>query len=159
MPRSSNIEIYRALMVLHERIPNTMSHLHGDNIRFEDVLGRNMNLPYVWFRHWDVSGTRFLFNVDDSSHCGIEQIFEAMLRCEFRDMPGQQHVATRRYYLLKDDSRNSPVERRDWQSAVLPGTKIVMSMSIRQLKILATSCPRPLCGGSLDETCSALYVW
>lgn len=49
-----NMEIYKILLTIQASLPTNMNLLLHDNIGFEDALGRNMSLPYAWFRHWDV---------------------------------------------------------------------------------------------------------
>lgn len=49
-----NFKIYNLL--LHPQSPiKSPSLLLESNIRFEDALGRFRELPYEWFRYWEVS--------------------------------------------------------------------------------------------------------
>jgi hypothetical protein len=65
--RQQNLELYKLLRQIQNVIPQTVTQLLPDNIKFEDALGRAKSLPYTWFRHWEV--------------------FEGLLRAEFKNMP------------------------------------------------------------------------
>jgi hypothetical protein len=50
-----NFHIYHLLVNLQNSMGRSPGLLLESNIRFEDALGRTRELPYQWFRHWEVS--------------------------------------------------------------------------------------------------------
>ena len=50
----SNWQIYQVLLLLEAKIAPNPTMLLGSNIRFEDALGVYTELPYEFFRHWEV---------------------------------------------------------------------------------------------------------
>jgi chromosome segregation ATPase len=50
----TNLQIYYMLLFSQTDIGRSPSLLLQSNIRFEDALGRVRELPYEWFRHWEV---------------------------------------------------------------------------------------------------------
>ena len=99
--------------------------LLGDNIIFEDALGRSKRLPCDFFRSWGV--------------------FESFLTDRFQewDFPGGKHVNTGLYSLFDKES-GELIQSDRWKSVVRPRKKIVMSMILRSVAIESGSCPR--CG-------------
>ena len=65
----TNIEVYPLLQHVQAQLSRPLSSPTEDCIRFQDGLGRLQELPYNWFRQWE--------------------IFEAMLRCTFKGLPGE----------------------------------------------------------------------
>ena len=50
----SNSQIYQALLHLQQQIPQNPTGLMESNIKFEDALRDFKELPYEYFRHWEV---------------------------------------------------------------------------------------------------------
>ena len=50
----SNWQIYQVLLLLETNITPNPTMLLGSNIKFEDALGVYTELPYEFFRHWEV---------------------------------------------------------------------------------------------------------
>lgn len=50
----TNLQIYYMLLQSQNMIPASPSRLVQSTIKFEDALGRVRELPYEWFRHWEV---------------------------------------------------------------------------------------------------------
>ena len=50
----TNMRMYVMLLSIHERISASPTLLLQSNIRFEDALGVTQELPYEWFRSWEV---------------------------------------------------------------------------------------------------------
>jgi hypothetical protein len=50
----SNMQIYYLLLQNQNTLSPTPTMLLQSNIRFEDALGVVRELPYQWFRHWEV---------------------------------------------------------------------------------------------------------
>ena len=124
----ANLEIYALLLKIQSSMPKQL--VHGDQFHFEDVLGRTKALPYEYFRHWDV--------------------FESMLRCEFKGVPGEAKVLQGQYLLINSTSEKDQIDRDVWQQRVFPGTKVKMSVLLQNLAATSGVCPRPNCNGKLD---------
>ena len=50
----SNWQIYRVLLQVQQNISHSPTGLLDSNIKFEDALGEYKELPYEYFRHWEV---------------------------------------------------------------------------------------------------------
>ena len=50
----SNWQMYQVLLQIQQRTSNSLTGLLDSNIRFEDALGEYRELPYEYFRHWEV---------------------------------------------------------------------------------------------------------
>lgn len=50
----SNWQIYRLLLQVQKNISHSPTGLLDSNIKFEDALGEYKELPYEYFRHWEV---------------------------------------------------------------------------------------------------------
>lgn len=110
-------------------ILQSCTFLLGNNIQFEDVLGRTRSLPYEQFRHWEV--------------------FSAMLRCEFKGLPGESQVLTGHYQIMSTGQTRRLVSPELWESFIAPGSKIVMAVVLEHLSVLSGICPK--CGGVLQS--------
>jgi hypothetical protein len=97
-----------------------------DSIQFIDALGRTEQPPYQYFHHWD--------------------IFEAMLRCQFKQLPGEKLVEQGRYHLLDTKRKDLVIDQSRWKRSVFPSTGISMSMVILSVLFNKGSCPRVTCG-------------
>ena len=124
----ANIEIYALLLRIQSSMPKQLNN--GDQIHFEDVLGRTKTLPYEYFRHWEV--------------------FESMLRCEFRGFPGEAKVLQGQYLLMNSTLTKDKIDRDAWQQRVFPGTRVKMSVLMQNLGATSGLCPRPSCNGKVD---------
>lgn len=51
----SNLQTYQLMLQMQQNISPRPTNLLESNIRFEDVLGEFKELPYVYFRHWEVN--------------------------------------------------------------------------------------------------------
>ena len=49
-----NWQMYQTLLTLQESLSRTPTALLECNIKFEDALGEYKELPYEFFRHWEV---------------------------------------------------------------------------------------------------------
>ena len=56
----------------YREIPSSPGTSFQESFIFRDMLGREHLLEYRWFQHWE--------------------IFAAMLKCVFKDMPGEEYV-------------------------------------------------------------------
>lgn len=52
--RKSNVQMYALLLKIASSVPASPSWLLASNICFEDVLGVKWELPYEYFKHWEV---------------------------------------------------------------------------------------------------------
>jgi hypothetical protein len=122
----TDLETYALLREMHCTILRAPVFGNQDSIQFTDALGRTEPLPYQYFRHWD--------------------IFEAMLRCQFKQLPGEKLVEQGRYHLLDTKRKDLVIDRSRWERSVFPGTGISMSMIILGMLFNKGSCPRVTCG-------------
>ena len=106
----TNLEIHALLLRLHGQIPQSLRMPTHTLFYFQDVLDREHELPYDWFRHWD--------------------IFAAMLKHTFRGLPGEEYVSQNRYYLRRSGRDHRRIHPRTWDKNVFPGTKVQMSIQV-----------------------------
>jgi len=50
----SNLQTYQLMLQMQQNISPRPTNLLESNIRFEDALGEIKELPYEYFRHWEV---------------------------------------------------------------------------------------------------------
>lgn len=50
----SNWQMYQVLLRLQQQVAQNPTNLIESNIKFEDALGDFKELPYEYFRHWEV---------------------------------------------------------------------------------------------------------
>lgn len=120
----TNLEIYALLLRIQAQISRALSPSTEDCIHFQDALGRVQELPYNWFRHWE--------------------IFESMLRCVFKNLPGERHVLRNRYHLLSPGQENRLIYQSSWDRRVFPGADVKMSITSELVQPQLT-CPRTGC--------------
>jgi hypothetical protein len=73
-------------------------------------------------------------------------MFEAMLRCKFKSLPGENRVIRGQYLLLKGKQKKAIIDREMWEETVFPGSDVRMSMIIDNKIFSEGLCPRPGCG-------------
>lgn len=56
----SNLQTYQLMLQMQQNIPPRPTNLLESNIRFEDALGEIKELPYEYFRHWEVESQAML---------------------------------------------------------------------------------------------------
>jgi hypothetical protein len=134
-----DLEIYSLLCQIQANIPRAPHSSQEDTIGFVDVLGRTHRLPYQWFKHWDV--------------------FESMLKCEFKQLPGESRVLQGQYYILDSKRKAQIIPAHQWGQTVFPGAEISMSMIIAEFLADRGWCPRPGCYNRLDVAQSGLNIW
>lgn len=110
--------ILRTLRALPLLVSTTIS----DSILFEDALGRIVHLPYVHFRHYAV--------------------FMARLRCEFKNVPGEQKVLLEQFRIFRRKRFDEFLTKDNWDSAVRPGSKVAMSILLDNYGSEGDTCPR-----------------
>ena len=106
----TNLETHALLLRLQGQIPQSLKMPTHTLFYFQDVLGRDHELPYDWFRHWD--------------------IFAAMLKHTFRGLPGEEYVSQNRYYLRRSGRDHRRIRPGTWDKNVFPGTKVQMSIQV-----------------------------
>ena len=125
--------LYTRLIVLIHlsayRIPRGPIQVLQDNVSFGEMLGRVHSLQYQHFRHFEV--------------------FEAMLRSEFKQSPGAQKVLSGQYNIL-NAVNHGLIAKDTWPDKVFPGTKLVMSAIVDSLKNRPGFCPRLGCDGRVS---------
>ena len=126
----ANMEIYALLLKIQTSMPQGIFPSRQDSVHFEDVLGRKKLPPYDYFRHWDV--------------------FDSMLRCEFKGLPGEQEVIGGDYVLMNSQVHGVTIGKEAWQRMVFPGTKIKMSVVLETFQVVGGFCPRPNCPGTVE---------
>ncbi|KAH8661518.1 hypothetical protein BGZ60DRAFT_517255 [Tricladium varicosporioides] len=122
----TDLEIYALLRQLRSSLPLRPTCSVQDSIHFTDALGRSQCLPYQWFRHWG--------------------IFESMLKCQFKNLPGERRVLNRQFHILNTRNPNFFIDETKWERSIFPGSQITMSMVMYGLLFHAGKCPRPGCG-------------
>ena len=100
----SNMEISALLYRIHEGIPRGPATITADNIHFIDALNQPHSLPFVYFRHWDV--------------------FEAMLKLEFKGRPDEKKVIERQYFIMDAQLSGTVIERDNWEESIRPGATL-----------------------------------
>ncbi|KAL3421762.1 hypothetical protein PVAG01_05918 [Phlyctema vagabunda] len=121
----TNLQLYYLILRSQNNIAKVPTMLLESNILFEDALGRTQTLPYEWFRHWDT--------------------FEGLLKTEFKGIPGESNVLGGSYHLLDTKNRGQIIRKEDWSHRVTPGSTVLMSMIMTQLRLRRGVCPRPSC--------------
>ena len=122
----TNLETNVLLLRLQEQIPQRLKTPTHTLFYFQDVLGREHELPYDWFKHWD--------------------IFAAMLKHTFIGLRGEWYISQNQYYLRKSDRDHRRIGPDTWDTSVFPGTKVQMSILVQVTKYIPMSCAR--CGCS-----------
>ena len=122
----TDLEIYALLRQVQERLPRGPPEATHDCIHFQDALGRTQELPYRYFRYWEV--------------------FESMLKCEFRHLPGERHVLQGQYHLLYAKRRRHVITKKEWEASVFPDSSIDQTMVVAGHRFRRGICPRPACG-------------
>jgi hypothetical protein len=137
----TNLEIYALLRQIQSNLPRGPTRAIEDTFRFTDALGRTRELQYQWFKHWEV--------------------FESMLKCEFKRLPGVQRVLRGHYHILNAKRKSIIISPDQWEQSVFPGSDISMSIFITGLFFKQGLCPRQGCGtkNPLPSDGSALVVW
>jgi len=115
-------------------MPRSPTLLLEDNIRLEDALGRVLSLPYEHFRFWP--------------------ILHARLQCDFKDRPGERKVAQNQFHVINLASGgNRVLTRKSWETSIVPGAQLAMSMLFQDWKVASKVCPG--CG-AVDDSAGAL---
>ena len=118
----TNLEIHALLLRLQGQIPQNLRMPTTTLFYFQDVLGRVHDLPYDWFRHWD--------------------IFAAMLKHVFRSLPGEKYISQNRYCLRRSGLNHPIIRESTWDNNIFPGIMVQMAILIRSS--FTMSCTR--CG-------------
>jgi hypothetical protein len=103
------------------------SRLLGDNIHFEDVLGRLHSLPFQYFQHRDV--------------------FLEALKCSFSGYPGVDRIANGEFKIL--DHRVRSLTAENWKDCAVPGAHLTMSVEVGYIQLEQQCCPSRGCDGQL----------
>jgi hypothetical protein len=75
------------------------------------------------------------------------QVFESMLRCHFKDKPGENKVGYRRYLLRDSKILEELISSDNWGRVVFPGSEVSMAMLLSKPYDASSECPRTRCPG------------
>jgi hypothetical protein len=152
----TDMQIYSLLLQVHKDIATKPTNLLQSNIKFEDALGRVRELPYEYFRNWEVSFHihRILYMVIDKA-----QPFEGFLRADFKDVPGESKVLEGQYHIVDAKRPDNLISRQDWSQSVFPGAELSMSVIISLLKRQSGRCPRSKCSGVVVQEGLRAMTW
>ncbi|KAL8718286.1 MAG: hypothetical protein Q9225_004564, partial [Loekoesia sp. 1 TL-2023] len=125
-----NYNMYHVLLQIQSSITARPTTLLDSDIKFEDALGRISNLPYDYFRYWEM------------------QPFEGLLKAQFKGLPGEDKISTGQYHIIDPMRHGSIVKQEDWTRSVFPGTTISMSILLSSLRRAGQRCPRPKCSST-----------
>ena len=125
----TGLETHALVLRLQEQIPQSPRMPTRTLFYFQDVLGREHELPYDWFKHWD--------------------IFAAMLKHTFKGLPGEKYISQNRYYLRRSGLGHRRLGPGTWDHNVFPGTKVQMTVPVAGSQS-AMSCARCGCSRILE---------
>ncbi|KAF2496256.1 hypothetical protein BU16DRAFT_371386 [Lophium mytilinum] len=98
---------------------------YADCIQFFDAVNKYPRiLQYELCRDWD--------------------LFNHILRQQLVDLPGFDKVRNGEYFLL-DLRSGKALPEESWASSIVPGSKVAMSMWMKEWRSAPGSCPRPSC--------------
>ncbi|KAF4634522.1 hypothetical protein G7Y89_g3576 [Cudoniella acicularis] len=100
----TDLEIYALLRQIQNNLPPKPIRAINNSFRFTDALGRAQELEYQWFKHWEV--------------------FESMLKCEFKQLPGEQRVLLGHYHILNAKRKSLVISPDEWEQSIFPGSEI-----------------------------------
>ena len=106
----TNLQVHALLLRLQGQMPQTLRMPANALFYLQDVLGRAHELPYDWFRHWD--------------------IFAAMLKHIFKGLPGEKYISQNHYYLRKSGLNHRRIRKSTWDSNIFPGTILQMAILV-----------------------------
>ena len=104
---------------------------------FRDMLGREHVLEYKWFQHWE--------------------IFAAMLKCVFKDMPGEEYVELDKYFIFDSRSGGRPIDKGTWKQAIRPKSRIKMSIVISKQHLDNAQCRK--CYEKCTKKCRSISTF
>jgi hypothetical protein len=136
-----NLQLYWMLTKIQSNLTKSPTTLLESNILFEDAMGRVQSLPYEWFRHWET--------------------FEGLLKVDFKNIPGESKVLDGSYHLSDNSNRGQLICKENWAHTVIPGSTILMSMIMTELRWRRGLCPRPSCQKvtSSSVTSNSTITW
>jgi hypothetical protein len=133
------LETHTLVQEMHYKILRAPALGKSDSIQFTDALGRTESLHYQYVRHWSV--------------------FEAMLKCQFKGLPGEKLVGNGQYHLLDTKRKELVIDRSKWERSVFPGADISMSMIILGMLFDNGSCPKCGAQNSQQSIESTFIIW
>ena len=118
----------------YTKIPPTLGKSSQNSFIFQDVLGREHVLEYQWFQHWE--------------------IFAAMLKCVFKDTPGQEYVELEKYSIFDSQTGGRPIDQGMWKRVIRLKSHIKMSIIISKQNLNSAQCPKchEPCGTQICST-------
>lgn len=82
-----------------------------------------------------------------------------MLEDNFKDCPGEEEVLRGDYRLTNARRYDSVLSEENWENSVDPGTEVVMSVLMQQLRRTMGRCERIGCQGVPERKGSRKTVW
>lgn len=130
-----NAEIYKVIVATQKRIPPSLSYQQP--VTFQDALGRISPVHLEFVNSWAA--------------------FDAIVTARFSDMPGQSKVAKREWVLQDHTTKRELKRSLPWESLILPGQRIEMSIIFNSPHSGSTSCPG--CGAKVEGSCASEMQW
>lgn len=88
------------------------------------------------------------------------KLFEAFLRCEFKDVPGERQVSRGRYRIFSSKLPGLVINAKTWRQVVFPGSELEMSIIMVFVGQSGDSCPRQGCLGHFkSQNGNTLKTW
>lgn len=72
------------------------------------------------------------------------QVFSAMLHCDFRALPGEAQILQEMYHVTTDHRIPHLLTCRTWRGSISPGSKVAITVVLIDTEPPRTTCPR--CG-------------
>lgn len=88
-------------------------------------------------------------------------MFSTFLECEFKNLPGEQHIRRGLYHIVDAKFENRLIGKNEWDQGVFPGMRLNMSVIIESFRRKKGSCPRKECSG-VNKVCggsSPFLLW
>lgn len=82
-----------------------------------------------------------------------------MLKCHFRELPGEERVLKGQYHVLNAKREGLVIDKNRWEPSVFPGSQVTMSIILTTQVFLDGVCPRPGCGQINPLPWNAAIIW
>lgn len=91
----------------------------------------------------------------------MKQVFQAFLKCEFENLPGELNIRRGLYHIVDAKFATRVTGEIAWKQGVFPGRKLHMSVIIESFRRRGSSCPRQQCPGisELSRDSSPFLLW
>ncbi|KAL9116952.1 MAG: hypothetical protein Q9187_006515 [Circinaria calcarea] len=75
-------------------------------------------------------------------------IFEKMLQCKFKGLPGESKVLQGEYHVMNTRPPYQIIPQQDWNRLIFPGSSLDMSILFLEFHSIEGQCPRLACSGT-----------